>query len=177
MIDYGKYSFAAPPCTGEDWFITASQLAGYGPGFRHHAHEPWTGSDREQLRVSIVRRPVDFLKVVYSRLENAGISNGILFFAALHSDSFEEFAADYVEKMPGRITELYNKYKADVVLRVEDAPWSFIELAQSLNTDPTLVSTLRRLPVNRECGLAVPNWVAREIKETEADVYEAYDYW
>jgi len=79
--------------------------------------------------------------------------------------------------MPGRITELYNKYKADVVLRVEDAPWSFIELAQSLNTDPTLVSTLRRLPVNRECGLAVPNWVAREIKETEADVYEAYDYW
>jgi len=177
MIDYGKYSFAAPPCTGEDWFITASQLAGYGPGFRHHAHEPWVGSNREQLRVSIIRRPVEFLRTVYSRLKNAKLSNGIVFFASLEDSSFEEFASDYIEKMPGKITELYNMYESDVILRVEDTPWAFIEFAMSIDTDPAFVSTLRRLPVNRECKPAIPDWIARGIKETESHVYDAYDYW
>jgi len=177
MIQYNLFTFACPPHTAADWFIKASQSIGLGPGFRHHAYEQFQGTAHSQLRVSLVRHPCSWLGECWLSLrKNEVESNHTGYFSMLPKDTFHQFVQGYLAKDPGSISRLYNRYEADTCIRVEDLPWAFLELAESLGVPEVMLSKARRLvpPVQ---AVQLPDHLHRQVIDAEREVVESYDYW
>ncbi len=180
MIRYPIFDFAAPPRTGVSWFLAAAQLAGLGPGFRHGAHVPFSGSVRRGFRVSLVRHPCDWLASCYAvRASRGPSSNGMAFANCLDLGSFDEFVRSYLRKRPGAVGRLYNEYEADARLRIEDVPWSFIELMESFG----IIKEMREKCVKLGRRSATPDWnprwdggMRRAVLGAERETCDAHEY-
>lgn len=176
MIHYGLFDFAAPPMTGADWFLQAAQMCGLGPGFQHHAFEHFRGDDHKNLRVSLVRNPCDWLTMCFLEMRRGSVEcNHMGPFASFRRESLWSFAFDYLNKDPGAVGRLFKRYHADTCLRVEDMPWAFTELMESLCVPRQLynkVSGLKRpvVPVNIDPELRA------QICRAEEETMDAYDY-
>ncbi len=175
MIDYSIFHFAAPPRTGVGWFIAAAQLAGLGPGFRHHAHVPF-GRRVDEFRASLVRHPCDWLASCYAA--KGRWSNGLAPFGRLDLRTWDGFVRSYLRRRRGAVGRLYNGYEADAVMRIEDAPWAMIELLEEFGVEKALRENcllLDRKPSSRWRS----RWddgLRREVLEAEREVCEKYDY-
>ena len=179
MIEYNLFQFAAPPSTGVAWFVQTAQLAGMGPGFGHHAHVPFpTRNKGRRLRVSLVRRPCDWLASVYRTVKRDGPrSNHIGLFHSLDYDNFDAFIRSYLSRIPGEVGRLYNRYEADTYLRIEDMPGAFIELMESLEVNFLLMENCWRVPKIIDTLVEWNPNLRRLVRETEKETYDAYDYY
>jgi len=139
----GMFDFAAPPRTGVRWFVKACRCSDLmlfpNSGSVAATFHPWpTPREDSELRVTLVRHPCHWLRSLYDSfqagfyLENAGLSRLWGQFVELRKESFESFVLDYIEKMPGKIASVFDSYKADVRVRIEDMPWALTELLASL---------------------------------------------
>jgi len=153
----GMFDFAAPPRTGVRWFVEACRCSDLmlfpNSGSVAAAFHPWpTPREDSELRVTLVRHPCHWLRSLYDSfrtglyLENAGLNKLWSQFVELRKESFELFALDYMEKMPGKITSIFDLYKADVCMRIEDMPWALTELLDSLGMEKSLLDKIVSLP-------------------------------
>ena len=180
MIRYDRFDFAAPPCTGVGWFLDASQLVGFGPGFRCQAYIPFPPRrDYSRLQVSLVRNPVDWLAICHERIAAGQMhTNHLGRFESLDASSLDAFVAAYLAEIPGGVGKLYDLYKADVRVRVEDLPWAFVEFVESLGSSNGLVETVKRLSLpGRPSAFDLSDDVQQGIIRAEKEVCNAYDYW
>jgi hypothetical protein len=144
------------------------QLAGCGPKFSRDAHGLFQeNGELDCLKVSLVRNPLDWIEATWANLE--GRLTG--------PENFNQHVRRFLEN-PGTITNLYDQYKADLVLRIEDAPWCLIELLESCGIDKEhkeLVSQTRAGAYK-----IVPDpWTTQLrqlVAEAEKDLMERYDY-
>ncbi len=179
MIQYDAFDFACPPRTGTSWWLRASQLAGLGPGFREHAQSLFSTRREGKLRISLVRHPCEWLQSCYaSILRKEPDINRLNWFCALPRESFDEWIMAYLDEPKTSVVENFNRYKADIVLRIEDMPWAFTELMESTGIDPALLDTIKKLPPQNTSN-DLPVWNTRlknETMEKERKLMEQYDY-
>jgi len=175
MIDYKLFQYAAPPLCGVDWFVKAVQLCGFGPGFVARAYEGFREVG-DGPRVSTVRHPEAWLRLLYKAAKEKELVKIHEFEVDVRGiDSFESFYRCYLRERPGWISRLYNFYEAEIVLRMEDIPSSFIDLMDSMGVDRSLSEMSRKLRIE-PIPIRVEGPLLRELKRTERDIFERYDY-
>lgn len=184
MIDYKLFQFAAPPLTGVEWYISACQLSGLGPEFIDKAFNPWDkGQKSKILRISLVRNPFDWLVVAYENLKNIRSYNGFLEpFYSSDYNNYHDFVRSYLTNCPGSISELFNSYKADIVHRYEDLPWAYVELMNSTFEIPhsflnRVLLTKPRIKVYSQTEHVLPRWLKLEIRKSEKEIFDAFEYY
>lgn len=152
----GMFGFATPPRTGVYWFVHACREAELMLIPNKQAVlcslYPWQERSENILRVSLVRHPCDWLRSVYDTICGRDIpTTGIVVlakhgFISLPRTSFEQFVTQYLEVLPGKITELQDSYKADSRLRLEDMPWALVELLETLSIKQEKLDCVIKLP-------------------------------
>ncbi len=179
MIRYEGFCFACPPRTGTGWLVKAAQLAGLGPGFRKHAHAVFNGTEDGVLRVSLVRDPRDWLQSCYTSIVKKEPDSKLLGrFNSLPRDSFDEWIEAYLDDPELSVTGMFDSYQADTVMRIEDQPWAFLELLESVGVDEEYRKIAKQCPP-QNVSVELPPWNLRlrdEVGEKESSIMEKYEY-
>ncbi|KKK49758.1 hypothetical protein LCGC14_3131810, partial [marine sediment metagenome] len=101
--------------------------------------------------------------------------------STLDFSSIDGFFDSYLEKAQGSVTALYNRYEADIVHRCEDIPWALLELLDTMEVPDIMKDRLRSLPFDLPPIVlekpSIDTWAKREIRKSEKEVFERYDYW
>ena len=163
------FHFAAPPCTAVDWFQRAMGVLGFeiiANKFAYAVFDP----DAEGLRVSLIRNPYDWLPDIneFTRV-NRRVASEI----TLCIPSTVTITNNYA-------TAAFSAYAADVCLRVEDLPWAFLELLDSVGCRARESAMFKKFPM--QVGLTHPGKSLsaaqrQRIYESEREFMERYDYW
>jgi len=175
MLQYKLFDFACPKRTGGLWFWKASQLAGLGMGFTR-AYEledapriqtmfPRVNKDNK-LRLSLVRHPCNWLASYYVNTPQ-------------YRESFDTYVEGVLSCGCSRsVKRLFATYKADIVLRLEDMPWAYIELLESLGVGAEYRDNVRQLkPQNVSTNL--PKWnpeLRKRVMKVEKEMCDEYEY-
>ena len=167
-IDYGYFHFAAPRLCGSVWFVQAAEAVGLGRADPRKAGELFDG-EAGGLRVSLVRHPCDFLATAFFKI--TPIVGRV--------PSFDGFVRGYLWAQPGSVGRLYDQYIADTVLRFEDLPGAFEELAVTVGIDRRLAALCKMIPLPFQ-DLTLPRWnqaLRARVMRAEADIILRYDYY
>ena len=181
MLDFRVFHYAAPPRTGNGWILEASRVVGIKISDAEAVSIPFPKErgKQEVFRVSLVRNPCDWLRSCYAALLNGDIyPDSVSAFGSIPRGSFFEFVNSYLNIMPGGIGHLFRCYKADSYLRIEDMPWAFIELLESLQVPKVLRDKCRELPA-ANVSLHLPRWNPHQraaVVQVESELCETYDY-
>ena len=184
MIDYGPFRFASPPRTATTWFERACFEAGFTRGINQHAHVHEPPEDDDQLSVTMVRHPYDWLDSYYHELK--GGFCGIDFIDELvplvhKSLRFERFVRLYAKHRAGFLDDVIRRYRPTCVMRVEDMPWAAVEFFDALGATAEQLQTIielapRNARLRRYNGNDDGRW--RKLAcEAEPEYCEAYDYY
>lgn len=180
MVDYSLFQLACPPRTGTTWMLHAAAIAGLGSRSKAAAHQPHNGQSRG-LRVCTVRHPCTWLAsywtVLYPGFTGVDIVDR---FAKLRGDTFDQFVRSYLSRIPGAIGEMFFSYNADSYVRLEDLPWSFVDLLASSGVPQSMRE--RCISITRmNSGISPkPDWnkvLHRRVIESERDMCDLFDYW
>jgi hypothetical protein len=178
MIDYKHFHFAAPPRTGSTWFMKAASIVGLGDASKVLVHTPF--QDDSALRVSLVRRPEDWLVSCFVALKGGVIGvDSVDRLKVLNYSSFPEFFESYLELGEGILSGIIRAYQADSYLRTEDLPWSFLELCGSLSriTDNQRVAVLGLNSQNpSKSKPRINDYQRLMIRKYEAEIYDQFEY-
>ncbi len=147
-----KMVYCHLPRTGGSWFRKHVQNMGYTPSRARRYDEPWLAHEvggskhafwsqlpkailNGRAKVAILRDPTEWLQSYYWWLGRGKIKHGTnltvnqaipdeLMFDECRFDTWEIFLADYLDKTPGRITELFKMYSegADYIGWSSDLP-------------------------------------------------------
>lgn len=178
MIDYQQFEYAAAPFTGAEWFARATQLAGLSSNvICQQAYGPFPEMAGKRLRVSTVCHPCDWLAYCYMETRRKYSSNHLGRFHALQYDTFRGFVGSYLAKMSGGVGELFGRYKADTVLRVEDLPAAFVELAESAGVARPLLQLCRKLRPPARPNMVWDDTLRKRVLSAERGLVLTYDYW
>jgi len=125
MIQYKNFSFAAPPRTGTTWFIKAASICELGDGQKATLHIP-PPADWNGFVVSMIRHPYDWLASFFLSLRggSVGVECVDVFAFARYHDSPESFIQRYLENIPGEVGKMFDTYRANAVIRLEDLPYA-----------------------------------------------------
>lgn len=132
MLNFGKFSLAAPPYVGADFFADVIQSVGIvcQNGFLHNVPP----MDCDVFVISIVRHPVSWL---FSYFEDNLKSHGIMAVNAFRecyrgsSLRFDYFVQSYLSKNAGGVGRMFDSYKPSSVMRFEDMPYAGYEFLDS----------------------------------------------
>ena len=185
MIQYEQFDFAAPPMHAGQWFIESAKDAGLKRvGLIGNPTLSFRAGTR--FRVSLVQHPCQWLVNVYSYIKNGettwALKDMPLYW--LNTFSLESFVLDYLKQSPGCIGDMFDRYKADSCIRVEDLPWAFVDLVESLDIQLTrdqLSSITSRpiVPCVDKTGVGYSS-MTRELHhrviDAERGFVERYDY-
>lgn len=177
MIDFGPFRFAGAPRTATTWIRHAADAAGLrSSGFVHFPHN----GKMDKIRLSTVRRPTDWLRSYWSSVWPGQIQIDCvdgLRRACEGAETFDEFVRAYLSN-GWSVGRMFASYGADVVIRVEDLPWAFIEFLESLGVEQkNRERCLGIARVNESIGL--PEWnpsLRDRVLEAEWEMIERYDY-
>lgn len=178
MIEYEQFCFAAPPRTGNLWFRAAARICGLNE--LNVDDEYNTFHPVGKLKVTIVRHPFNWLGSCYISLCSGMLNsdNIILQNDLNYRDSFRVFLLDYLDTCPGSVGKFFDFYKADSMIRIEDLPEAFVELAATLGVDKIWQDTVRDLPeLNASHWLPSCTNLIQDIIKAEKELCETYDYW
>lgn len=131
------------------------------------------------LRVTLVANPCDWLFRYHEMAWAEGTVDG--FGHLCRAVPFPEFVEDYLAHCPGEIGRMFRRYEADSVIRCEDLPEAFVDLALAVGPD-------RDVDVDSECQIDLPKlpmlphsmWDAVQrarVIKVEGWAFEEYDYW
>ncbi len=174
MIDYDLFGFACPPGVGGEWFLHAAELCGLGKAEIKQTYDPFSGNQPNQLKVSLIRNPCTWILDCYNRLR-CDDGDVKLLMGLNPNQPIDSFVNEYVQKVPGAFSKIASRYEADTVLRIEDMPWAFVELADLLDVPKHMR--------NRVIGLGKPTFVkplprhlAKLVANMERELMERYEY-
>jgi len=196
----GMFEFAAPPMTGGHWFVQACREAGLllfpdNSAFSASFY-PWPEGierdrDKDALRVSLVCHPCDWLRSVFDAFrlgpnsESKNVGSKYLwprFVELPKKQGFGKFVVRYLEAMPGEATRIFNSYKADTRLRLEDMPWALVELLESMGIDRKSLDRVLALE-GRQDAPKRSKWrpgrpdLRQQVMEAEAEFCRDLDYY
>jgi len=181
MINYELFEFAAAPRTGTTWVIHAARFMGLGEGFKAHVHVPFEGKS-DLYRVSTVRHPCTWLASYFTSIHRGFLAvPAVDRFCRLPTDDFDDFVREYLRFMPGEIGQMFLDYNANSYMRMEDLPWAFVELMESLGIPTEKADECLGIPVqNQTMGKKTkPMWnkqLWKRVTEAEKEMMEAYGY-
>lgn len=182
---FRQFDFACPPLTEGDWvrsrLVRFAERLPWQRGFKD-VHEPFSSDQPERLRVSMVRHPLAWLELAFGGSETMPHQvRGLFQQHRLNWVSWELFVKSYL-RSDFLVGDLYGRYQADTVMRVEDLPWCLVEFADSLGAGPEVRDCLTTEPCpgyrhkRSDWDALGPN-VRRLALEREREVCERYDYW
>lgn len=179
MIDYKLFRFASAPRSGTTWMLKACHTIGLGEGQKPAAHVPHRDERCPVLRVSLVRNPCDWLRSYYAAVRGGSTGIDIVDrLARLRIESFERFILSYASVMPGAVGEMFKAYHADSYLRIEDMPWAFAELMESLEVPQHLRQRCYDIP-KQNCSPRLPKYnsrLRRLVARAEREMMMDFDY-
>lgn len=172
MIRYERMLFFPTLLTASDWFIDAMFHTGQRSVLWNQA-EPGGGN---LLKVALVRHPCRWLSDCY-RAVNTDTSlirlTRLQPWTRLRNGSVGEFVEDYLRSSPGAVGKLFDACEVDTCIRVEDLPYAFLELLESLDiVRPPTLPELLHCPATR---MEPEHW--RRVVRAERDFCERYDYY
>jgi len=158
------FTFASLPRCGSDWFLKTMTRVGIPHVKRYGLH--MMGREAGKPSITINRDPATWLasywRSINARLDNHGVPGfGDLFDLRIPDDTFKQFAERYIKQMPGTISQMFDHYKSDHVLRIETLSQDFVSMMQLLSV-PFDLTTVRSEPENASQGRS-------EISETLAE--------
>jgi len=185
-VELPFFHFAAPPRTGCNHFLGACRTAGLGranieDALRHFLRE----NDGTKLRVSLIRHPCWWLASVWSGLSEPDLkSNSDVHFVGpafvgLDKSSFVAFVQSHLQSSPTGVSCLFDQYKADTRLRVEDMPWCLLELLETFEVPKVFLDLVEVYWRSRQLEV-LPEWTPhlyRQVLDAEVDFCEDYDYY
>ena len=96
----------------------------------------------------------------------------------MNADSFDGIVRQYLARCPGWIGRMFDAYGGDVVIRVEDLPWAFVEFLDSVGVEKRARERcllIGRPNVSSELPKMSP-LLRDRIIEAEWPMVEKYDY-
>jgi hypothetical protein len=166
------FHFAAFPFTAVDWFLCACQSLDFDmvdtAQAQEYASMGFTESCKEAIKISLVRHPCSYIVDYYN--------------ANIHSISIplEAYVSNRIHSFPSSVGKEFDSLAADVCLRVEDLPWAFLELIESLGIQQDKVKMFKNFPmqvnVPNHRGAISPT-LYKQLCESERDFMERYNYW
>jgi hypothetical protein len=178
IIDYGPFQLASPPRTATTWFERAAFLAGFNRGVNQHAHVHKPPLDNYGLMVTLVRHPYDWLDSYFHELKGGfcGVAEiDVLVPIVRESTSFNQFLREYLKRFPGFLGSLVRLYNPTTILRVEDLPWSAVELFGSLGaTSAQLQEIVVMAPKNSRLIRYNGNGSDAPLRKAVCDAEEEY---
>jgi len=181
MIQYKNFSFAAAPRTGTTWFIKACSLMKLGDKQKTKVHFP-PPLDYNNYVVSSIRHPYDFLVSFFLALRGGATGVGCVdvFSFARHHNSPGSFIQRYLRDIPGEVGKMFDAYRANSVIRLEDLPWAAEEFFEGVGVP---YETARRVheitPQNVRKGEPhiVDKKLRKQVMEAEGDFCERHEYY
>jgi hypothetical protein len=134
-IDYGSFEFAAPPSTGTSWILEECERVGLNPQSTTSVFDPFPLKESDKLRVSLICHPCRWLRNIFDMLQRGVFPVTVdLFGFDMLTDFFEfsDFVQGYLKHIPGEVGKVFDDYKCDARMRLEDMPWALVELLESL---------------------------------------------
>lgn len=137
MIEYERFTFAAPICTGAHWFTLACSKAGLRAVKKVGSvlTQPWVNYTRDRFVLSIVRHPFSWLHSYYEYHcgHEVGVDEiDILSNVYRDADDFREFIRRYLMYQAGSVSRMFDSYRPSSVMRYEDLPYCAAEFAESV---------------------------------------------
>jgi hypothetical protein len=128
--------------------------------------------------VITVRHPCHWLLSFYHAIHRChfGIPCLDVFHQLPQTDTFDQFVDAYLTQCPGAIFEMVKSYNADVCLRIENAPWCFIEFLAAFDIDG---SNAQDVPIINAATKPKTIWspsVFKAIAKAEREMIEFFDY-
>lgn len=180
MIDCELFEFAGVPRTATTWIRHACEAAGLKTSGR--VHEPFSGNPGK-IRLSTVRDHAEWLRSYWTAIWPGQIQveavDGLRS-ACSGARHFDEFVRKYLES-GWSVERMFNSYRADVVIRVEDLPWAFAEFLESVGISGRLVDEVLKIgavdlsPVKKYRERWNPSLLER-VREAEWHFAERFDY-
>ena len=178
--DFGLFQFASPPRTATTWIRQAAHEAGLQINRRTEVHFPHA-DDHSALRLTCVRNPCDWVRSYYDEIYPGKIEvntvDDLCTDKELHS--FDDFVRHLLMK-PGSVSAMFESYKADVAIRVEDLPWAFVEFLESLGVPSVMAGRCVRInPMNVQLDRKRSVWnpsLKTRFMASEIEFLERYEY-
>lgn len=184
MIKYDKFYFASPPRTGGTFFIKAASEVGLGDAQKSQLHvpppTPWEGRG---FVISTVRHPYEFLCSYYLALKGGatGVDCVDVFMDhARTSLDVDEFISKYLRYCPGEVGIIFDRYRANSVLRLEDFPWNVIEFFESIGVqhdEAWKVNSITAQNTRKGHPHIVNKDLKKQVVAAEKDICERYEYY
>ena len=185
-VEFPFFHFAAPPSTGCHHFLGACRTAGLGrtdveDALRLFPRE----NDGRHLRVSLIRHPCWWLASVYSALSkiesesNSDVHYVSMAFVGLDKSSFDAFVQSYLQSSPTGVSCLFDQYKTDTRLRVEDMPWCLLELLETFEVPKVFLNLVEVYWRSRQLEI-LPEWTPhlyQQVLDAEMDFCCEHDYY
>ncbi len=173
-IDYKLFSFACPPGVGGEWFLRAAELCGLGTAELKQAYSTFNNDQPNQLKVSLIRNPCTWIVECYDQLRSND-GDAQLLTVLNDAQPIDSFVCEYVRRTAGALGRIASRYEADTVLRIEDMPWAFVELVDSLGVPKAMR--------DRVIGLSKPKnlhssrtYHGKMVANMERELMERYEY-
>ena len=134
-VNYGLFQFASPPRTATRWISEAAHMAGLrqiGSGDVHVPHSP----DPSIVKLTCIRDPIRWVESFYDEIYPGKI--GVESVDSLHPEKYAYSLDDFIGSLidrPRSVTRMFETYNADVAIKVEELPWSFIEFLESVGVN------------------------------------------
>lgn len=146
-IQFNSFVFASPTRTASNWFRTACAVAGMDRNKRG-IHEPFAKGEKLH-RVTMVRHPVAWLHSMYYS-HNCGWTGtrlGDMLSAEANRICFAEFVEWYLKNEPGLVGRIFDLYKADTTIRVEDLPGAAVDFLRLRGVSEAALAAIAAMPV------------------------------
>lgn len=178
MIQFEAFDLAAPPRTGGAWALRAAERAGLAAvGGDGLCLPTFAGG----YSVVVVRHPFTWLQSYYA----AGAPpcpgpSEQLAEIAKHAGDVRAFIHNYLLLIPGTVSAIFDCYRADTVLKIEDFPWGMFELLCAADVNESVAYTaIRGLPVtNPGAYQALDNPALRKsVYKAELQFCDRYEYY
>jgi len=180
-VSFGLFEFAGVPRTATTWIRNAAVLAGLKENGRTVVHVPHAPGPSDVPRLTVVRHPCSWLQSYWSAIYPGFIGVDVfddLRKTYLSPDGFDGTVRQYLSRCPGWIGRMFAAYGGDVVIRVEDLPWSFVEFLESVGVERNARERcLTMQPMNG--SKILPQWnksLFDRVVEAEADFVRTYEY-
>jgi hypothetical protein len=134
------------------------------------------GAVERPLRVSLRRHPCDWLASVYVSFKEGRGNAFVLDKFRGPINTFDDFVSIYLYQIPGEVGRVFDRYKADTCLRVEDFPWAFTSLMETVGVPAELRRRCWTLSMHKPPLPSWPDKLRSRFKESERRVFDDYEY-
>lgn len=176
MIDCGLFQYAGPPRTGSTWVMHSLHACGLPCGSKAHIHWPHLPK-ADKPRVSTIRHPGRWLPSFFSQIGRGALQDNPAFdeWQGLDETTFDNFCRSYLDRCPGAVGRMFDRYGADVHLRIEDAPECLASFLESLGLSGAGCRTIQRNNAGRRLPIWSPALFDR-VMRAESDFLDRFEY-